>query len=364
MQRKPPTHLPSNNQAYDLLMQAVDLGASDLHLVSGYPPTARLHGQFHLLSSQPLTGSAIHALLVTLCPEELLRRYVADKDTDFSFELTREANNYRFRANYFFAQQQWGACIRLIPHLIPTLSWAGFPEPIAHRLAHFRNGLVLITGVAGSGKTTTLAMLIQLLNQQGSQRIITIEEPVEYVFPPVAGSIVSQREVGLDVRSFSDGLKHALRQDPNIILVGEIRDRETAQMALSAAETGHMVYATLHTRDAKGAISRLIDLFPQESQADMRNQLALSLRAVVSQHLLTSSKTGDKRALAIEVLYNNTPVSSAIRFGKIESIDNCILTGRQDGMVTLDESLRMLLLENRITRETALRYAADPQSIR
>jgi twitching motility protein PilT len=262
----------------------------------------------------------------------------------------------RFRANYFMSGQQMGACFRVIPSVIPDFEWAGFPERLAQQLAHLRNGLVLICGVVGSGKTTTLAMLINLLNQEGGYRMITVEEPIEYVFPKTSGSVVTQREVGLDVYTFADGLKYALRQDPDVILVGEIRDRETAQMALSAAETGHLVFSTLHTRDAKGAISRYADLFPQGDQREVRSQLSFGLRAVISQHLLPNVCPGEKRVLAMEIMLNNSPIASAIRSGKIESIDNVIVTSRAEGMLTLDESIKRLLKEGRIGRETAERF--------
>jgi twitching motility protein PilT len=218
---------------------------------------------------------------------------------------------------------------------------------------------VVVTGPTGSGKTTTLAMLVQRLNRAGGCRIITVEEPVEYVFPPAAQSVVTQREVGVDVLAFADGLKYGLRQDPDVILVGEIRDRETAQMALSAAETGHLVFTTLHTRDAKGAVTRLADLFPQDVQSAVRAQLALGLRAVVSQRLLPGAERGAKRQLALEVLWNTHPVASGIRTGKVESLDNLIVTGRADGMVTFDESVRQLLRARRITKAVAEQNVSD-----
>jgi twitching motility protein PilT len=202
-------------------------------------------------------------------------------------------------------------------------------------------------------------MIINLLCRTSGYRVVTIEEPIEYVFPKSTGSVVTQREVGRDVRSFAEGLKYAVRQDPDVILVGEIRDRDTAQTALSAAETGHLVFATLHTRDAKGAISRYADLFPQDVQQEVRSQLAISLRAVVSQHLLPSARAGDKRTLALEILFNNAPVASAIRVGKIESIDNCIQTGRADGMVTLSEAIKRHFQSGSISQETAEQFVAD-----
>lgn len=246
-----------------------------------------------------------------------------------------------------------------MPGEIPEFDWAGFPAELAKRLAGLRDGLVIVTGATGSGKTTTLAMVVNVLNKAGNWRIITVEEPIEYVFPRVKGSVVSQREVGVDVQTFSDGLKYGLRQDPDVILVGEIRDMETAQMALSAAETGHLVFTTLHTRDAKGAISRFADLFPQDAQKDVRSLLALSLRAVVSQRLLPSAVPGGQRHLALEVMWNTNPIAFAIRSGKFESIDNYLITARDDGMVSIDESLRELMRRGKITREVAEQNCRD-----
>ncbi len=346
-----------------LMLGACERGASDLHLLADERPACRIHGKLHCLDETALGRTLLEQLLISICPPALLDRFQLERDLDFSFELPYGDQRLRFRANYFYNQGNMGACFRLIPSAIPNLSWASFPDELAQRLTRFRNGLVLVTGVAGSGKTTTLAMLIDLLATRGGYRIITIEEPVEYHFPKRAGSVVSQREVGMDVASFGDGLKYGLRQDPDVILVGEIRDRETAQMALSAAETGHLVFSTMHTRDAKGAISRLADLFPQSAQADVRSQLSMSLRAVISQHLLPGVQADAKRQLALEILFNTTPVSSAIRSGRIETVDNCILTGRADGMNTLDESLRQLLQAGQITPETARSFATDPKRL-
>ncbi|MCA9070413.1 MAG: Flp pilus assembly complex ATPase component TadA, partial [Planctomycetaceae bacterium] len=240
---------------------------------------------------------------------------------------------------------------------------AEFPPELAKRLAFLRDGLVIVTGPTGSGKTTTLAMIVELLNREGGRRILTVEQPVEYVFSRTLGSIVTQREVGTDVPSFADGLKFGLRQDPDVILVGEIRDRETAQMALSAAETGHLVFTTLHTRDAKGMVTRFADLFPQDTQKDIRSQLAMSLRAVVSQRLLPDIEPGRKRHLAMEVLWNSHPIANAIRTGKVESIDNYLLTRRDEGMLSFDESIRRLFQEDKITRTTAEQNLSDPTAL-
>jgi twitching motility protein PilT len=338
------------------LTGAVAAEASDLHVVPGYPPVLRVHGELQELDGAALGDDAVRALLVPICPPHALQRFQADRNVDFALELTLGEQWQRFRANYFMSGQRMGACFRVIPSEIPDFQWAGFPEELAQQLSHYRNGLVLICGVVGAGKTTSLAMLVNLLNKEGGYRIITVEEPVEYLFPKMPGSVVTQREVGLDVHTFADGLKYALRQDPDVILVGEIRDRETAQMAISAAETGHLVFSTLHTRDAKGAISRYADLFPQSDQHEVRAQLALSLRAVISQHLLPHVCPGEKRVLAMEIMFNNPPIASGIRVGKLETIDNIILTSRADGMLPLDKSIKRLLKENWISRETAERF--------
>lgn len=343
----------------DWLAEAVETGASDLHIVGGHRPTLRLHGRLQELHTKVLDAAAVRAVLIPLCPPRPLEEFERNNNVDFALQLEMSGRPQRFRVNYFLSGPEMGACFRIIPSQIPQFEWAGYPLDLADRLAHFRNGLVLISGVTGAGKTTTLAMIINLLNQEGGYRILTVEEPIEYVFPKTPDSIVSQREVGHDVECFADGLRYGLRQDPDVILVGEIRDRATAQMALSAAETGHLVFSTLHTRDAKGAISRYADLFPQSAQNEIRSQLAMSLRAVVSQHLLPSRLLGDKRELALEIMFNTAPVASAIRVGKIESIDTCILTGRADGMITLDESVKRLLQADKITRETAEWFVTD-----
>jgi twitching motility protein PilT len=341
------------------LARAVETGASDLHLLAGYPPVLRLHGDLIELPEPPLRAEEVEPLLRALCPPEALARLESQKNIDFSFDLAMAGRTGRFRANLFQAGGQLGACLRVVPAAIPDFGWASFPPALAQRLAFVRDGLVIVTGATGSGKTTTLAMLVNLVNQAGGHRIITVEEPVEYQFPRCANSVVTQREVGIDVLTFADGLKYGLRQDPDVILVGEIRDRDTAQMALSAAETGHRVFTSLHTRDAKGAITRYADLFPQDAQRDVRAQLAMSLRAVVSQRLLPGTERGAKRHLALEVLWNTYPIASAIRTAKHESIDNYLLTSREDGMVSFDESVRQLLKAGKITREVAEKNVRD-----
>jgi twitching motility protein PilT len=346
-----PPAVPDTLRAW--LARAVEAGASDLHLVAGHPPVLRLHGDLVELREPPLDARQTEALLRPLCSADAFARLLAEKNLDFSLELAINGRATRFRVNLFHAGGHLGACLRVIPADIPDLEWACFPDELAGRLAFLRDGLVIVTGPAGSGKTTTLAMIVHRINQAGGYRIVTVEEPVEYLYPRVPHSVVTQREVGTDVLTFADGLKYGLRQDPDVILVGEIRDRETAQMALSAAETGHLVFTTLHTRDAKGAITRFADLFSQDAQRDVRAQLALSLRVVVAQRLLPDLERGGKRHLALEVMWNTYPIASAIRTGKVESIDNYLLTGRSEGMVSFDESIRQLLRADKITRVVA-----------
>jgi twitching motility protein PilT len=352
-----PSGLPEKVRAW--LVRAVDRAASDLHLIVGYPPTLRLHGDLIELPEPPLVADEARTLLTALCPPDSLGQLDTSKSVDFSFELERNGRVTRFRVNLFHAGGHVGACLRLVPNAIPDFGWTGFPLELAERLARVSDGLIIVTGATGSGKTTTLAMIVNMLNESGGHRIITVEEPVEYLYPRVPNSLVTQREVGRDVVTFADGLRSGLRQDPDVILVGEIRDQETAQMALSAAETGHLVFSTLHTRDAKGAITRYSDLFPQEAQRDVRSQLALSLRAVIAQRLLPDQVPGEKRHLALEVLWNTYPIASAIRTAKIESIDNYLITGRNDGMLSFDESVRLLLRAGKISREVAEQNVRD-----
>ncbi len=333
--------------------------ASDLHLVPGHEPMYRVHGELGSAEHGEISHDRAREMIQSILPAQSRDRLEGATDVDFAFQLEVGRAVRRFRANVFFSRGQIGACFRAIPDIIPTLPQLGFPSDLGVRIISQKNGLVLLTGITGSGKTTSLAAMIQMLNSAGGQRIITIEEPIEYVYPPTGTSVVTQREVGVDVPSFYEGLRYGLRQDPDVILVGEIRDRETAQLAMSAAETGHLIFATLHTSDAKGAITRLVDLFPTGRQSEIRTQLSLSLRFVVAQHLLPSA-TGGRRVLAMEAMFANYGVRSAIRQGKIEALDSAIQSGRADGMFSLDTDLRRLLTEGRITLETARAYAQDP----
>lgn len=348
----------------ELLQQAVHRDASDVHLVPGYPPTFRVHGQLRDANARPLDANQTRRMIESLLPERSRALIDEHKNFDCSVSLPVGGQEARFRASVYKSQGDWCACLRHVPNEIPSLEWLGFPEDQARRLIGHSNGMVIVTGITGSGKTATLASLVHLIRQDGGRRILTVEEPIEYLHPPGGGGMVTQREVGRDVDSFADGLKHGLRQDPDVILVGEIRDRETAQMALSAAETGHLILTTLHTRDAKGALTRLVDIFPQEYQDDVRSQLAMSLRSVVCQHLLPAAGDGEKRVLALEVLHVNQGVQTTIRSGKIEAIESAVQTGKRDGMIMFDDDLQRLVREGRISADTARRFAKEPDAIK
>jgi twitching motility protein PilT len=352
-----------------LLSAAVDAEASDLHLLAGAAPRMRVHGRLRT-EGEVLDGAELESMLKSVCPTAVADNIDRDVqaaarrkggelrlDLDFSYAADVAGQPRRFRFNVFYAHGRLGACVRLVHGNIPSPEWAGLPQPVLDRMIRYRNGLILVTGVAGSGKSTTLAIYLDQLVRARGCRVITIEEPIEHVHTFGDNALITQREVGVDVPTFADGLKYGLRQDPDVIMVGEIRDRETAQMALTAAETGHLVLSTMHTRDAKGAVSRYTDLFPRNRSEEICAQLATNLRAVVSQHLLPNARKGAKRALAIEVLFNNLPVSAAIRSNNLVTIGDAVLTGKADGMITLDESLIGLYANGEIALETALEFA-------
>ena len=358
---------PSNRAIDDamarVLHASISREASDVHLVPGFPVTYRIHGRLEALDKTELSPETVRTMVLSIVPETMRDRITQSKNFDCSVVLTQNDASCRFRANVFFAQGELCACLRHVPNEIPSFEWMGFPPELAEKLLAYTNGLVIIAGVTGSGKSTTLASLIRILNERGGYRVITVEEPIEYVHTRIGTTMVTQREVGRDVDSFYDGLKYGLRQDPDVILVGEIRDRETARMAISAAETGHLILSTLHTKDAKGAVTRLVDLFPHDAQDDIRSQLSMSLRSVVSQHLLPSTVPGEKRVLAMEVLHVTQQVSIAIKQGKITSIESLLQTGKRDGQLPLDADLQRLAVMQKISMETARRFAKNPNEL-
>ena len=352
----------ANADLLRLLQKAAESDASDVHLIPGYAATLRVHGHLEPADEAPMQSDQIKCMAQSILPPALFERFEEIKNSDCSVSFQHAGQHFRFRANVYLAQDAWCVCFRHIPNQIPSLKWLGFPQELANRLVSHKNGLVIVAGETGAGKSSSLAALIELLRDTRDCRVLTIEEPIEYVYQPGGKTVITQREVGRDVDSFADGLKYGLRQDPDVILVGEIRDRETAAMALSAAETGHLILTTMHTRDAKGALTRLVDLFPHDAQEDIRKQVAMSLRSVVSQRLLPSATKGEKRVLALEVLHVNQQVQVAIRNAKIEMIESALQTGVREGMITLDDDLRRLARLGHISVETARRFAQDPEA--
>ena len=341
-----------------LLRTAVSLGASDLLLVPGAPPTIRLHGDLVPLDAkQPLLPDDASAMLLPFLslPEEGGR--TPSTAVDFCFD---RAGIGRFRCNLHRTREGTAAALRLLPEKIPDLAALNLPPQVA-RFAEMLKGFVLIVGPTGAGKSTTLASLIELINHRRACHIVTIEDPVEYHIGHARG-IVEQIEVGNDTPSFAEALRHALRQDPDVILVGEMRDLATIAIALTAAETGHLVFSTLHTGDTRHAIERIIDVFPGDQQNQVRQQIALSLTGVVAQHLLPT-RDGKGRVPAVEILLANDNVRSLIRASRTHQLYSAIETAKAQGMQTLEDSLAALYQAGRITKEQAMLHATHPEQL-
>jgi len=346
-----------------ILSVAIEREASDVHLTPGYPPVLRVHGRLASLDEPPLTPDQVQQMVQPVVPRHLREQFDQGKNLDCSLPSTCNGELHRFRLNVYRAQGHWCACFRHIQSQVPTFGELGLSQELAAQLLQCTNGMIILTGVTGSGKSSTLAALVHHFREKGSYHILTIEEPIEFQHAPGGPSMVTQREVGRDVSTFAEGLKYGLRQDPDIILVGEIRDWETAQIALSAAETGHLILTTMHTRDAKGALTRFVDLFPYQAQEDVRKQLAMSLRWIITQYLLPPVE-GERRVLALEALRINQQVQIAIRSGKIEAIDSAAQMGKRDGMITLDEDIQRLVKLGKISVETARCFVRDPDTIK
>jgi twitching motility protein PilT len=338
----------------DLLVRLVDLGGSDLHVTAGSPPQVRVNGdlqpmeEFGMLRPAPLRAM-IYEILTNRQKEEL----EDNRELDCSHPLTGKG---RFRVNVFFQRDSIGAVMRAIPSEIVPLPKLGMPDVLAE-FAHLQRGLVLVTGPTGSGKSTTLASLIDLVNTTRAAHIMTIEDPIEFMHRHKR-SIVNQRELGADTRSFPTALKHALRQDPDVVLVGEMRDLETIGTAITAAETGHLVFATLHTQDAPKSVERIIDVFPSHQQQQVRVQLAASLQAVVAQQLLPTAD-GRSRLAAVEVMVATPAIRNLVREGKVHQIASAMQSGGRYGMQTMDQSLARLVKEGAVSYRVALERCQD-----
>ena len=333
----------------EVLAMMMDAGASDLHLTAGAPPTIRHNGQLMPLEGfGALTPPELQRILYGAITQVQRERFERDFELDFSYSLPGRA---RFRGNLYRQRDALGAAFRLIPFEIKSLESLGMP-PIVSTFAQFPRGFVLVTGPTGSGKSTTLASLVDLANRTRHDHIMTVEDPIEFLHRHKS-CLVNQREIGEDTQSFSQALKHVLRQDPDIILVGEMRDLETIQVALTAAETGHLVFATLHTQDAAQTVDRIIDVFPSHQQQQVRQQLAGTLQGVVCQ-TLAKTADGQGRVVAAEVLTVTPAVRNLIREGKTHQIYSVMQAGGQHGMQTLDQHLAELVRAGRITYEGAL----------
>ncbi len=336
-----------------LLRAGFEFKASDIHLTVGVPPIMRINGELKRYSKEILRPEDTEGMARAIVPEEMWDRFKEKGELDFSYGIPGLS---RFRINTYFQRSCVAMAIRIVPTRIPTMEELKLP-PILRQIAHKPQGLVLVTGPTGSGKSTTLASLIQYMNQTMRKHIITLEDPIEYLHKH-NGCIIDQREVGFDTNNFANGLRAALRQDPDVILVGEMRDLETIHTAITAAETGHLVLGTLHTSSAASTIDRIIDVFPSAQQAQVRIQLASVLISIISQRLFpTVDKSG--RRSATEILINNPAVSNLIRSEKIHQIMNTMQTSKAEGMHTLESNIRELVTAGVITRESAAPFLKE-----
>ncbi|MBV9079509.1 MAG: type IV pilus twitching motility protein PilT [Elusimicrobia bacterium] len=343
----------------DILKTAVAQKASDVHIVVGRPPMVRIRGEMMPLAGyEPLTQPEAHRLVYSILPDNQRRKFEEHMELDCSFALPGVA---RFRVNVLAASRGIEAVLRIITSTIPNADDIGLSQAVKD-LANLPRGLVLVTGPTGSGKSTTLASIIDIVNRTRKDHILTIEDPIEFIYEQKS-CVVRQREVGSTTLSFSNALKASLREDPDVILVGEMRDLETIALAITASETGHLVFGTLHTTDAPQTIDRIIDVFPPHQQQQVRVQLATTLRAVICQTLLPTAD-GTGRVAAREVMMVTPAISNLIREGKTHMIYSAIETGAKFGMVPLDNALRDLVKSRKVKLEDALLKARDPQKVR
>ena len=340
----------------DLLRLVIEEKASDLHISVGAPPVVRLRGELVKLELRPLTPEDTETLARAITSEANMQRVNEVGSVDFGF--TFRGDN-RFRVSVY-RQKGWvGIALRLVPRVLLALEEIGFP-PAVTELLYIPRGLVLVTGPTGSGKSTTLASMVNVINETTSNHIMTIEDPIEYFHEHKRG-IVNQREIGVDVPTFAEGLRRALRQDPDVILVGEMRDLETMETAITAAETGHLVFSTLHTTGAARTVDRVVDAFPSDKQEMIRTQLSTNLKGVISQ-LLLPRLDGNGRVAAFEIMINTPSIAALIRDNKTFRISNDILTGSKYGMVSLETSLADLYLRGLISLDQVTSKAQDPQA--
>jgi len=344
------THL----QVEDLLRMMVERGASDLHLKAGTPPMLRVDGELVPALKEVLSADALKQMLSGILTDQQKAEFVADKELDMAYSLPGLS---RFRVNIYLQRGTWGAAFRVIPARPFSIDELKLPL-ILKDFGMKPRGLILVTGPTGSGKSTTLAAMIDHINENRRCHIVTVEDPIEFLHKDKL-SVISQREIGADTLSFGTALTHVLRQDPDVILIGEMRDLETISVAITAAETGHLVLATLHTSGAATTVDRVVDVFPPHQQQQIRMQLSVTLEGILSQALLQRSG-GSGRVLAMEVLAVTPAIRNVIREGKTHQIPNMLQAGGQFGMITLDQSLKMLYQQGLVSYEEALTKCTNP----
>jgi twitching motility protein PilT len=342
----------------DLLLMMVQKRASDLHLTSGTSPMLRVDGQVMQTPFEKLTPDICQRLIYSLLTDQQRQVFEAKSELDLSFGIKGVG---RVRMNVFRQRGSVSAALRSIPNIFMSFEELGLPE-VTYEVISRPRGLIVVTGPTGAGKSTTLASIIDYLNENRTGHIITIEDPIEYIHHHKK-CIVNQREIGQDTSSFSAALKYVLRQDPDIILIGEMRDLETIQAAITIAETGHLVFTTLHTNDAKSTVNRVIDVFPSHQQSQVKNQLSLVLRAVLSQTLIPHL-SGTGRVLACETLVVTSAIANLIREGKVEQIPMLMQTGGKYGMQTLNQTLAELIRKRKINQKQAIEHSPDQEELR
>ncbi|MGC8844227.1 MAG: type IV pilus twitching motility protein PilT [Candidatus Hydrogenedens sp.] len=342
----------------ELLEKMIKAGASDLHIVVGVPPVIRVHGRLEYMPGYPrLSPEITQELIYSVMNEEQIAEFEKEKELDMSFGVEKLS---RFRLNVYRDRGSVVAAFRAIPYEIMSFEQLGIPRVVAD-FAYRPYGLILVCGPTGSGKSTTLAALIDKINVERDVHIITIEDPIEYLHSH-RRSIINQREVNVDTKTFASALKRVLRQDPDVILIGEMRDTETIQAALTVAETGHLTFATLHTNDAVQTINRIVDVFPQEQQEQVRTQLSFVLEGVIVQQLIPRAD-GQGRVLATEVMVPNPAIRSLIRAQKLEQIPSMIEIGKGEGMMTMNQSLYRLYRRGLITKDLAFKRSPNPEGL-
>jgi len=334
-----------------------DRGASDFHLTVGRPPMLRASGSMESIRYRTISETDFNEMMKPVTPPKVWEEYTQSSDVDFAYEIPNVA---RYRVNLFRQQRGGGAVFRVIPTKIMTIEQLGLPDQL-RRIASIRSGLVLVTGPTGSGKSTTLAAIVDLINETRGLHVITIEDPIEFVHPNKK-CLVHQREIGSHAKSFAEALKAAGREDPDVILVGEMRDLETIAMALSAAERGTLVFGTLHTNNAAKTMDRIISVFPASEQEGVRNVLGETIRAVVAQQLMP--KIGGGRVAAMEILFASPAIGNMIREGKTSQVTSAIQTGVKEGMIDMDGSIRRLYKDGEITGRTAYDKAIDKEQFK